>query len=332
MLFSIALPIGANAAASEKLDPQLNYMANCRIYDSNFNLVKIVSSDWLCLPLADGGWISSDNKQHISRRDAEGQLIWSKKGFYHHQLSQINNAFVLTLLSEKKVVKKQNIVFDRIQKISISDGSLVNEFSIFDGLYKSKILARTPLDKKPAINTPNLLFFDTDLENSHFNSIMYKDRRIYVNELQLVSFVLDENLKFIEFIEFPDLLFKTEFKDSHDLQSLGNDTFLLFKNFNLDPITKSKTFKIFEFKKNKVIFEFPINSTDFVRADFSGGVEKNKDGYLVGFPLASGENSDSLVGLISNDGHWIVKKTIPFRIQDIKRIPYENYLKLNKIN
>lgn len=108
---------------------------------------------------------------------------------------------------------------------------------------------------------------------------------------------------------------------AHDLQKVDANQFITFKNFNRDSILNTNAFKIFEFSKKKIIFEFPLKTEDFVQADFSGGAQKISDMYLAGFPVSSDMNSNSFIALISNKGFYIKRGILPFHIQDIKKYP-----------
>ena len=119
------------------------------------------------------------------------------------------------------------------------------------------------------------------------------------------------------------------------MQIDNDDRSLLFENFYRDPIDQKSSFKIYEYKDEEMIFEFPLRREDYVEADYSGGVQKIEGYYLVGFPRLKAEAPEivqySFIGLISESGDWVKKGRVPFRIQDVKLLPFKNFLILNKV-
>ncbi len=310
---------------------EMFFNAGCRILDKDFNLVRTLSNDWLCLPLPDGGWISSNNRSKITRFGPSGELIWLKTGYFHHQLHLYKEKFVLALELVKQKTNDQLVLYDRIVKFDLENGDLASEFQVFNYLQENKNEAQW-LDRKPfLVEDPTLTeIFGTNYEKLHLNSIQSFGNKIIVNDKFATSFLLDSNLNFLSRINFPDVFHQTRNKTIHDLQMIKDTTFLVFKNFFDIKNSTRTTFKIYEFKNEKIIFEFPLKDEDFVQSDYSGGVEKIQGGYLVGFPMEETPSKKSLVGLISNDGKWVKKVIVNFRFQDIKIIRYPEYMSMNQ--
>jgi hypothetical protein len=311
---------------------QLNYFAGCRILGADFQVLRTLSSSWLCYPLQDGGWIESDNHKILQRRDSYGSVLWEIKGYFHHQLNVVENKYVFALKLVGKQWKNQTMAFDEVVKVDIRNGRIVSVFSMFDHLSRDpKKFGR--IDRQPLVENHHLYreLFQTNLELLHLNSVQPFGSEIVVGDRELNSFILNRNLQFKKFVDFPDAFSKSKVLSLHDLQKLNPDHFIVFKNFFDQPDTEKTTFKIYEFKKGKVTFEFPLNSKDYVEADYSGGVQKTDQGYLVAFPLGQHPSERSLIGWISLDGQWKKKSIVNFRLQDVKIIPHTDFLNRNKM-
>lgn len=330
LVSQIFLSCSLKPITEEKLDQPILYTTACQIFDSDFKFIRAISSDFYCLLLPDGGWVSSNDSTLLRRWNADGDLLWERHGYYHHQLSKLDDTYFLALSAETHDVKKHKVIFQLVQKISLLDGKIVSEYSVFKELYKTKSLKGSGLDRPPVANFQLEGKLRAPLEQDHFNSIMSKDGQIFVNDLEKQTLILDLDLKFQGFFKYPPTFDRFVSNVTHDFQSIGSGRYLFFKNFNRFHTTTKKTFRIFEIENNAVVFKFPNNEADFVQSDYSGGVEKIGNDYLVGFPTEPIQGQ-SFVGLISGEGYWIKKAMLPFRIQDIKRVPYSDYLKLNKV-
>lgn len=307
------------------------YLTRCTLLDSNFEVIRKLSNGWFCIPKADGGWISSDHLT-LTNYAGDGTVIWKRKGFYHHQMEILNEHDLIALSSEVNVIHHTLVKTDVVQKLSLHDGTLITSYSLFNELYKTKSLQNSIFDNKPEPTGLSSNFFGAKLEQSHLNSIDLFQRNLIINDVHRGAFVLNEDLKFIKFVEPESVSFAGWPRIFHDFQILKDGSHLFFKNFSRDQEDpKLKTFKIFEIKDSTITFEFPKNKIDYVEIDCCGGVEKIGNQYLVGFPTKSKITDESVVGLVASNSSWVIKKKLPFRIQDIKKIPYPNYLQLNKI-
>lgn len=317
------------------------YYASCNILNSKFEVVRVLSSSWLCLPLEDGGWIESNSRNFIARKDRLGTVVWKKSGYFHHQISETadNSIYVLQLvkqpaLSKDKEYKADHVLYDIILEINILNGKVLNKYSLYDELKRNNNLKKI-LDRRPY--APDIAEyvsqFNTKHEKLHLNSVNPIENGILVNDLRLDSFILDKNFNFKTFLSFPKLFTEnTNLKIlTHDLQKLGEDHFIGLKNSFHDNASDEETFKIIEYKGDKIIFQFPINTDDFVASVCCGSVQKINDYYLVGFPIGKDPSSNkSFVALVSKDGKWIAKKWIDVRFQSIKLLTKENFLIKNK--
>ncbi|MFZ3229208.1 MAG: hypothetical protein WA160_03300 [Pseudobdellovibrio sp.] len=305
-----------------------NYIASCYIMNSKFEIVRHLSSHWVCMPRADGGWVAAGNNE-IVNYNPEGVILWKKSGDYHHQIKQLNSNAIVVLIAEAKKIKIKPIKFDSVQILNLENGQLIHEFSIYEEIFKTESLKGSHLDHRvfEEISDDIIKKKNLDFKSTHLNSISFYKNEIIVNDLGRTLFALDRKLKFKHFYKFPEIHGVDKLLWGHDFQRFDNGNFLFFNNFN----SKLNTFKIFEFEDNKIVFEFPQKKEDYFSVFCCGGAEKIEKQYLIGFPGTDANENISVVGLVSAEGNWIVRKILPIRIQDIKKIPYADYLIKNKI-
>lgn len=303
-----------------------HYIANCTILDSDFKVVRILLTSHICLPMSDGSFIATNSTNILKKISPEGEVLWERKGYYHHQLTLSSSANVLAL----KKVKKKKVLYEELSEIDSNTGQDIKVFSLHQAVQNDKKNLKR-LDPSVRINNSYAAVFNTNMEKLHLNSISQFKNEYIINEIDKVSFVLNSEFKFSHFVNLELFNYADPSAAIHDLQKISDTNYIIFKNFNEDPKTHKNTFKIFEFDEKSIKFEFPLNSEDFVQADFSGGIQKIDDTYLIGFPLSATPDSNSFVALISNKGFYLKKSTLPFRIQDIKKIPYDDFMKKNKM-
>lgn len=326
---SLSILFFATSGGNTKpLDKKDFYLASCYILNSDFEIVRQLSPGWVCQVKPDGGWLASDNKT-LFNYNSDGSILWKKDGVYHHQIKLWNNKSVLVLTSESHTVNGKLVRFDAVQMLNLDDGSVQHQFSSYDEIYKTQKLKNSAIDGPLYSILP---LKDTNaksikVEKSHWNAISFFNNEIIINELRSVAFALNKNLQFVRFIPFSKVLGLTNFLRTHDFQVLGEDHFLFFNNQS----TTRKTYSVYEIKNGSLVFNFPNKKIDFEPVRCCGGVQKFENEYLVGFPAKDINENYSTVGLISNDGNWLIKKRIRTRIQDIRKIPYSDFLKKNKI-
>jgi hypothetical protein len=335
MLWTLSLPVlylfsgcispdGLKDQAVAK--PKTFYLASCYVLDENFNTIKQLSSHWICEPKPDGGWFASDNSYLISY-DPQGNILWKKSGVYHHQIRIWDENAIVVLKSELKKTKLGNLKYDSVQLLNFQDGKLLKEFSIYNEINLKPKGEPSFLDIAPFPTKEKFPHFKGEafLEKTHLNSISIYDGKIVINEHSYYSFVLDKNLKLLGPIKFSDLAIYSKKYLIHDLQLIGENHYLYFRAVSF------KYFRIFEVKNGKIIFEFPKEDKDLELVYCCGGVDKTKQGYVVGFPGPGIGDNFSIVGLVSFEGRWIQRKILPYRIQDIRRIKYDDFLIQNKV-
>jgi uncharacterized membrane protein len=293
-------------------------MAGCKVFDSNFNVVRVLASVRICLATPDGGFISANynKKQNITRVGPDGSIIWQTEGYYHHQIKQLNSNYIIALYSEIKKINSDLVKFDGVRKINYTTGKIEKEFSLYKTFYITKTKNEWINDYYATSAFYRISFIDEfHYEYSHLNAISVQKNMITVSSSGSLTFKVDFDLNFISFIstnEYIPLLnaknepISSELLLKHDFHYLADDSILFFKNSNTSGKEKNLTYKIFEFKPDGRVFEFPKNEADFELSPHSGGVEKIGSNYLLGFPVADGQNS--VVGLVSGDGHWLIKK------------------------
>jgi hypothetical protein len=316
-------------APKDEISNQTIYITRCTILNSKFEEVRKLSAGWFCVPKSDGGWISSDHYA-LTSYNPDGSIQWQKKGFFHHQLGQLNEDVIFALSSEVKSIGRQLMKFDIVYKLNSNNGDLISAFSIYDALYVSKILDNSDFAKGPRrTGNSSALFGHVKLEKSHLNSIHFHQDTVVINDINRGAIVLDHDLKFIKTIDADVINSDKNQRAVHDFQILQDGSYLFFKNSNVDSDQSNlDTYKIFQIKDTEVIFSFPRQKADYLSVSCCGGVEKVANLYLVGFPVAP---EGSVVGLISKNGHWVIKRLLPFRIQDIKRVQFQDYLTLNQL-
>lgn len=336
LLILSALIFLSTSTAAKKNAPAKNlnlyFVAGCKILDDNFKVIRILSNDWICLPLKNGSWIASNERSRLTMYDPMGTLQWNIDGHFHHRIEYVNDKSIIAMKLVEKESHGKQVLYDEILKIDIMSGKTIAQFSLYEELNLNRKTLK-PLDrtihKLPA--PPGN--FTTAWEKLHLNSISFYKNEYIINDIALASFILDENLKFKRFMRFPKKILKKFSQVYHDLQQIGPDHYLVFENFHHNNSSQEKSFKIYEFKNDRVIFEFPTQTKDFVKSDYSGGVSKIGDIYLVGFPLLPRKTINwdqrSFVGLIDSSGQWIRKAILPFRIQEIKPLQNTDFLKFN---
>lgn len=309
------------------------YIARCVVLNSEFEVVRRLSSGWVCIPRSDGGWLSSDSES-LTSFSSDGTVEWQKRGHYHHQMRIYNDKILFVLSSEVKDIKGAPTKFDIVQKLDLKTGQLLASFSMYEALFESKILQEPHFVSfvRDASFKSSRFFSNAKLERTHLNSIHVSSDKVVVNDLSGGAFVLDHSLSFIRTVSEGSSRGPHKYRFVHDLQILSDGSILFFNNL----YTRSSggvrsSFKVHHNLGTQVLFGFPSEEKDFQSVSCCGGVEKLGELYLVGFPVDVKVGEKSLVGLVSSQGHWVVKKELPFRIQDVKRIPYPDYLNLNKI-
>lgn len=314
---------------TEKIPPDKDtlYIANCSVLNYEFEIVRTLSSGYICLPLANGDWfdIVDGQLRHFS---ASGEVLWKKRGRFHHQIKQLDKDHILVLNAILKRVYAKLIKFDMIQKIKISTGEIINELSIYDELFLKKKSWVTGFGPELMINTDRV-YRPAKLQHTHLNSINFYKDEIIINQVIGSPFRLTSELKFKNFVIQDNYILKSDDKFAHDLQITDDDSYLYFKNQN--SVGGKKTFKILKIKNDKVLFEYPLNEDDFIENEYSGGVERMGPFYLFGFPVSSKRGTNSVVGLVDESGHLVKKGSLDFYIQDVKRIPFKNFLELNSM-
>ncbi len=329
MLALCLVTMTLSRASADELESENKrlYLASCYILDHRFEIIKLLSNHWTCQVKEDGGWYATDNRS-LSNYDATGKILWKLEGDYHHQIRVLNQKEVIVLKATAHRIEGQLIHYDLVQILSAKSGRVLREFSLYKELEVNKGLKGSHLDKKllPIAPFMNSYKEGVRFEKTHLNSISLHKDQIVVNELRGVAFVLDKNLKFLKFVDFPTHK-KMKFYAAHDFQILEPQNYLFFSNFSHG----EKTFKIFEFKNGEAHFEFPTEKKDYIPVGCCGGVQKIGTHYLVGFPGKTVAENFSTVGLVSSKGQWLIKKQIPTRIQDIRMIPYSNYLEKHKV-
>lgn len=322
------LLFAASWGNSKPLDKKDIYLASCYVLNSDFEIVRQLSPDWVCQVKPDGGWLAA-NKEHLVNYDPEGSVIWKKAGDYHHQIKLWNDKSILVLTSEVQKEDERLMRFDVVQMLRLDDGRVLHQFSLFNEIHKTRKLKNTILDEEinPFLIHKGSSKESTLLGKSHWNTISIHNNEIIINEINGIAFILDEKLQFVRFVPYPKISDIKHNLKTHDFQILGKDHFLFFSNYN----KAHKTFNVFEVKDGSLVFEFPKKKVDFEPVWCCGGVQKFEQEYLVGFPAKDDDDNSSIVGLISKNGTWLIKKKIPTRIQDIRKIPYIDFLKKNKI-
>lgn len=303
------------------------YMAGCQIFNSELDIVKSLPPAYICLPTSDGGWLSADTEKLV-RHAADGHTQWERAGFYSHRLQLLNETSVLVLLTEYHDYKNEKVRFEIVQKLDDRTGNVQAEFS----LYKNLFLASMDSSYKTLTDSGEIAVLNRGVkrEASHLNAFSVNLDFIFVGDSHRPSLVLDHNLKFRGFNDSleKNLQLGMRFQDmKHDIQFNNNES-LVFLNHATDASSRLKTFKVIEFRDNQKIFEFPEKPADFIETSCCGGVEKLGVNYLVGFRAK--DRISSVIGIVSGDKRWLIKKTIPMQIQEIKRIPYPDYLQLNQ--
>lgn len=325
------------------------YLAGCRILNNDLEVIRTLSSGYLCLPLENGDWIEL-NLRRLIYWSRNGEIRWTKNGIFHHQIKQLDQNHFIIFSAQIKKMKIGRVKFDSVLKININSGETISRFSLFDELYKTNLLKGTEFDRKPWLSGADRIFYDNPkYEHTHLNSIHFYKELIVINQARGKAFALTHDLKFKEFFlssaniskekkkeaafpeevfVYPRILETVLDKTSHDFQVLPDGSYLFFKNMNVDKKSEKKTFKIFHIKKNQeIIFEYPTKLEDYIESQYSGGVEKIGSNYLFGFPV----NDKSFVGLVTSEGKLIKKNELPFKIQDIRKMNYDNYLDLNSV-
>ena len=342
--------------AELRLDgPEPYFIAAGFIFNKDLEVIRNLDPEaYLCLPLADGGWISATDLS-LTRRKPDGAVIWQRKGFFSHQIRIIDNDYLLGFFYEVKKVNGERVKFDLIEKLDLKSGKTLKTFSIYDYFFNKAKLS--PFQSLFDSQDKMVLAGGARREASHFNSISITENNVYISDLRLPTLILTHELEFKGFNNFfesriwpqahgplkwalqyrglnsfyknpPLKPVAPEDHSKHDLQFSDDNSKLVFVNRAVDS-EHLKTFRIYEFRGSELVFQFPTDPEDYIESSCCGGVEKINDFYLVGARAA--DLRSSFIGWVTPDGHWLIKKMIPFSIQEIKKIPYDNFLELNQI-
>lgn len=311
-------------------DKSTLYIAACSVLNSDFEIVRTLSSGYICLPLANGDWFDIIDGQLRYFSSIDG-FIWKKHGRYHHQIKQIDADHIIVLNAVVKEIDSKLVKFDIVEKINIKTGQRTHQFSIYDELFLKKNLLETDFGTSEYFINIEPVYFPARFQHTHLNSISFYKNEIIISRIQDNPFKLTSNLEFKDFIMHDQYIKKSKNKLIHDFQILDDDSRLYFKNINIDLSDDRRTFKLFRVKNDQILFEFPQKIDEFVECDYSGGIEKMGAFYLFGFPNSPQKDSGSTVGLVDDSGHLIKKTKLSFFIQDVKRIPFKNFLEVNSV-
>lgn len=192
-------------------------------------------------------------------------------------------------------------------------------------------------------------------ELSHINSIQTipaKARPKVNNAIYLVNepvinacLGLDRDLKNVVWgMSLPDAEKKNSAR--HDCQITENGEILYYDNQGREwkhSDSKGQEISLASYAimlrdlKGKILFEYPPPSSfatekqireEFFSSESKGSVEQIGDHFLVN--VASGKNS--FVGLLDRSGRWIKRKTIGKESQEIKAIPFRDFLQKNLVH
>ena len=167
-----------------------------------------------------------------------------------------------------------------------------------------------------------IFYNNVEFEHTHLNSINFDQSRIIINQAFGEPFALTREFKL-------SLSPVWNNKDplTHDFQILEDGSTLYFKNGTQGKLDGS--YQVLHYDKNHLLmFQFPKKKEDFMANAYSGGVEKIGDNYLIGFP----SESRAVILLVTSKGQILKQATSQIGIQDVHRIPWNNFLELNERN
>lgn len=297
------------------------YLTRCSILDSDFQVLRNLGSGFLCLTIENGDWIEI-NLRGMRYWSTNSEILWQKKGMFHHQIKQLDKNSIIVLSAQIEVVDGERVKFDKVMKIDLRTGKTLAQFSVYEELYITKILRGTEFDRPPSpLGAARIFYRNAKFENTHVNSIHFYKELLIINQAFGQPFALTQELKLS-----PTSIWRNRNEQTHDLQILEDGSTLYFKNPG--PDDSVKTFRIVHFDRNhQLIFEFPKNPADAIPNEYAGGVEKIGSNYLIGIPF----KGKSIVELVTDKGIILKKTELPVEIQDVRRIQGNDFLKNNTV-
>ncbi len=312
----------------KKSDLHKYYIADCKIYNAEFEVVRVLIGTGYCIPLKDGGWLTKD-KSKLMRFKSDGTLLWQYKGRFHHQLLVDQEGNYIAVTESITKIGQLRYQFDTIYKFSDA-GLVLESFSMFKSLpfmsmFNSKNISYTGWAiQNSDLNESDIMI--SRINSAHEVPVKLKEKYgeyVFHDANMGACFSLTKKLKLTGWFVNTNA---QGWAFSHDCQILEDESILYYANpaFNVIP---KKSFKIIKASTNH-LFEFPDQAEDFYFAPFRGGVEYVGKNFLFS---ASNEES-TIIGLIDENKNWLKKKIINYEFQDIKVIKINNYLELNLLN
>lgn len=328
------------------------YLLGCSVLDRHFNFLRQLPGDGICLPFADGSWVSSDGQKLVSWAH-DGEVVWTLPGHFHHQIRTDDEGNILLLGSDIVLFKQYKIRMDTIE-IHDRSGNLLFSWHLKDHLNEIQKFSHLPKSASLFWGHPD---YPADksvtFEFSHINSIsaIPKESRAKLNgaiyliydPILNISLGLDRKLENVVWgAPLPDGGRPDPLK--HDVQFTKNVELLYFDNYGFstnvlhsnkiaptanDSTDACESYAVFlRSIEGTVIFQFPKNTQECLPTYSKGSVEIIDDTFLINVP--SGKNS--FVGLLDRAGNWIQRKSVDAEYQEIKLLPYQDFLEKNQVH
>lgn len=224
--------------------------------------------------------LSQDLK--LSKLDFEGNLIWSTKGRFHHDLTfSKNQKYIYSLLRNKKHLKSRGrplyILEEFIVKLNAKDGEIVEKIPLFLAYQKfipEQKLSEVNLKKRKK-------FVNTEKDILHNNSIaIYNCSEISICKEGEVALISSANISTISFFHLNRKRViwsygNGQIQRQHHASYIRNDKIILFDN----GIKREKSRAIMlDIKSKKIIWQYPKKLTKHLYSYQIGGVQYLKNG------------------------------------------------------
>lgn len=340
LLFLTLMAVPSRGLAS---DSGRLYFGECRIWNEDFQLVRTLPGD-ICAPLPDGSWVRI-NSDGLAKYSSEGEPIWKLPGIYHHQLeSDPSDDSFLVLGRTRTHFANLTTGADRVIKVSqmgkeILDWALIKSIQALDEIgKKTRRSARGHVSWAiPRVAQAAVLYKGVDLELSHINAVYripVSQRKstgnghyLVTDALKSLCFALDAEFKLTGWAFRPLVSPKQDFPPTvHDCQLLDDGSVVYFENFSSSGVYPS--YRVLRVREGNIVFSFPTRREDYLAAATRGSVQVVPEGYLIS---ASSDNDGGVIGIVSPAGEWLKKSKIDYPLQEIKVVPFHDFLKKNSL-
>ncbi len=234
-----------------------------------------------CIFLDDGRLISATGKE-IRMYSPTKEILWEKKGHFHHQLNLTIDKKRILALSSEVVTRNKKKERDDVFLIMDLEGNEIARESFYPH-FKEKGLFPLGWD-----NILNLVEVGADVETSHFNSIYEIPKNIHSKELPWLQegniIVNSHNLGI--FVFSPDLkrilhrkvISNSAWHSIHDVQITPESEYLFLNNrVTSESGKRFSAIQKFSEWENRTTFDFRASPPEMFFSANCGGVQELGD-------------------------------------------------------